>query len=242
MHPVKGHVDFIEAANRLMQIDSRRTMGIRRWRRRVVPGTWREGSSPGRGTTRRSCALPRPSRRHHGGHGRTGHRCDDESPIGASNVEALPLTALEMLAVGTPLVAYASGGMPELVGECAVLVPTGDIGGLARALISLADDADTAGRLSRCGPKRVADEFSLGEMVQQMVDVLRRRARLAEGTPHVLDDLSRQLVPGPRSVEARDVDSALLLLVESRLEVKLVQVVLLGLALVSHAGRNVDQI
>jgi glycosyltransferase involved in cell wall biosynthesis len=87
---------------------------------------------------------------------------------GRANVEAFPLTALEVLACGTPLLAYRSGGIPELVGDCARLVPTGDIRGLATALDELMDDADERRRLSECGPERIAAEFSLDRMVAEM--------------------------------------------------------------------------
>lgn len=61
-----------------------------------------------------------------------------------SRWEGWPLTAGEVLTAGRPLVATAVGGMPELVGDAAVLVPSDDVAALAAAIRSLLDDAETA--------------------------------------------------------------------------------------------------
>ncbi|GAA2570024.1 hypothetical protein GCM10010435_50220 [Winogradskya consettensis] len=56
--------------------------------------------------------------------------------------EAFGLTALEAFAVGTPVVASAVGGLPDLVrvGETGALVPPGDAAALAAAVSDLLDD------------------------------------------------------------------------------------------------------
>ncbi|SCX54075.1 Glycosyltransferase involved in cell wall bisynthesis [Klenkia marina] len=82
-----------------------------------------------------------------------GRRTDVADLLAAADVCVLPsvwearsLTAQEALRSGTPLVATRVGGIPELVGEAAVLVPAGDPEALATAVTEvLADPARAAG-------------------------------------------------------------------------------------------------
>jgi glycosyltransferase involved in cell wall biosynthesis len=54
--------------------------------------------------------------------------------------EGWPLAAQEILRAGVPLVATRVGGVPELVGDAAVLVPPADSEALAREVARLLDD------------------------------------------------------------------------------------------------------
>lgn len=65
-------------------------------------------------------------------------------PADDGNVDGLPTVVLEAMAVGTPVVATAVTGLPEVVldGETGVLLEPGDVSGLADALSAFA-----AGRL-----------------------------------------------------------------------------------------------
>jgi glycosyltransferase involved in cell wall biosynthesis len=68
----------------------------------------------------------------------------------SSTWENLPHAAVEALAVGTPVVSTAVGGVPEVVhdGENGLLVPVNDIAALADALRSLLDDDALRDRLA----------------------------------------------------------------------------------------------
>jgi glycosyltransferase involved in cell wall biosynthesis len=65
----------------------------------------------------------------------------------------LPNTLLESLAAGTPVVAYATGGVPEIIqrGSGGLVVPSGDTGALAAALRLLILDPGARERLSNDG-------------------------------------------------------------------------------------------
>jgi colanic acid/amylovoran biosynthesis glycosyltransferase len=77
--------------------------------------------------------------------------------------EGLPIGLLEAQASGTPVVAFRTGGIPEAIddGVSGRIVPSGDIGQLAAALICYLSD-DALWRLSSlAGPKWIAGRFDL---------------------------------------------------------------------------------
>ena len=54
--------------------------------------------------------------------------------------EGQPLFVQEALAAGVPLITTAVGGIPELVGQAALLIPPHDVDGAAEAIEKLLDD------------------------------------------------------------------------------------------------------
>jgi glycosyltransferase involved in cell wall biosynthesis len=90
--------------------------------------------------------------------------------------EGFPYVGLEAMAVGTPVVGYAHGGVPELVGPCGALVAPGDRDALAGEITRLLGDRPARESLAACGRERVAREFSLERMVEAMKDRYRRAA------------------------------------------------------------------
>jgi glycosyltransferase involved in cell wall biosynthesis len=86
-----------------------------------------------------------------------------------SLTEGLPLSILEAMSHGLPIIATPVGGIPEVVrdGEEGVLVPVGDEAVLAAAISRLAGDSDAARRLGRCGRERVRTEFSFERMTAE---------------------------------------------------------------------------
>ncbi|MFE7515587.1 glycosyltransferase family 4 protein [Streptomyces sp. NPDC057540] len=87
-----------------------------------------------------------------------GRRDDVAELLAAADVAVLPsrwearsLLAQEALRLGVPLVATAVGGVPELVGDAAELVPYGDAGALAGAVRALLDDAERRMDLAAAG-------------------------------------------------------------------------------------------
>lgn len=67
-----------------------------------------------------------------------------------SEIEASPFTILEAGIAGTPTVATAVGGMPEMIQHqySGLLVPRGDVQALSESITSLLTDPELAGRLA----------------------------------------------------------------------------------------------
>lgn len=85
--------------------------------------------------------------------------------------EAFGFVALEASAAGRPVVAFESGGLPEVIlhGQTGIVVPKGDIAGLAKAIADVLDDPDLAMRLGEAG-RRYASRFGLSEHVSEWMD------------------------------------------------------------------------
>ncbi len=85
----------------------------------------------------------------------------------ASYTEGLPLTVLESLAAGCPVVATRVGGIPEIItsGVHGLLVEPGDIEGLAGAILSLLGDGEKSRAMGERGRELVMRKFTVEEMV-----------------------------------------------------------------------------
>ena len=70
--------------------------------------------------------------------------------------EGVPQVLLEAFAAGSPVVATAVGGVPDMAGDAALLVPPGDPDAAASALNRLADDPALARELAERGLERVS--------------------------------------------------------------------------------------
>jgi glycosyltransferase involved in cell wall biosynthesis len=96
--------------------------------------------------------------------------------LGRMGREGFGFTGLEALALGTPVVAYAHGGLPELVGDCGLLVPPGDRDALQHAIVRVLTDDALRERLGSCGRARVAENFALRRMIEAMKACYRETA------------------------------------------------------------------
>jgi glycosyltransferase involved in cell wall biosynthesis len=91
--------------------------------------------------------------------------------------EGFPYVGLEALSVGTPVVGYRDGGLPELVGECGRLVTPRDRSALAVEIVTLLEDTELRQRLAECGQRRAAERFSLERLVAAMQEHYQKAAK-----------------------------------------------------------------
>lgn len=94
----------------------------------------------------------------------------------SSHSEGLPISILEAMAAGLPVVASNVGGVPEVVvdGDTGLLVPPGDPQSLAAAIERLLEDPVLCRRLGEAGRIRVAEHFSLAAVHQAHLELYRR--------------------------------------------------------------------
>jgi glycosyltransferase involved in cell wall biosynthesis len=119
-----------------------------------------------------------------------GRRDDVADLLAAADVCVLPsrwearsLTAQEALRAGTPLVATRTGGLPELLGDAAELVPVEDAGSLAEALVRVLADPGHAARLSEAGRRQAATWPDEAATARQLVAVYRELLGPPDGGP-----------------------------------------------------------
>lgn len=89
--------------------------------------------------------------------------------VSCSRIENLPLSLLEAMAWGRPVVATSVGGVPDVVveGETGFLIPDDDDTALADRLQRLIQNHELAQTLGRLGRKRVETEFSFAHCIDR---------------------------------------------------------------------------
>jgi glycosyltransferase involved in cell wall biosynthesis len=87
--------------------------------------------------------------------------------------EGLPLSVLEAMAAGKPVVATAIGGTDETIihGETGLLVPPANPAALASAIRALLADPILSRRLGMAGRARVHQQFSAQNMVRRITEI-----------------------------------------------------------------------
>jgi glycosyltransferase involved in cell wall biosynthesis len=156
LHPHKGYHVLIAAAAR--------------WRTRTPePVLVIAGGGPAHGRlTAMIAATHAPVRL-------LGHRDDVADLLAAADLavvtsvlEARQLFAQEALRAGVPLVATAVGGLPELVGDAAVLVPPGDVDAVDAAVTALLADPARRAELARLGRAQAATWPTQAQVLDQI--------------------------------------------------------------------------
>lgn len=92
-------------------------------------------------------------------------------PMGDGRQEGIPVTLMEAMSTGLPVVASRMSGIPELVedGQTGLLVPPGDPEALAGALEKLDASADLRRRLGSAAREKVVREFELHSNAAEVV-------------------------------------------------------------------------
>jgi glycosyltransferase involved in cell wall biosynthesis len=114
-----------------------------------------------------------------------------------SHVEALPMSLLEAMAAGCPVIATKVGGIPDLVrdGENGLLVPPGKPGALADALRRLLADPVLAGRLGQQARSTIAARYTVERSLERLEQIyaglgVRRDAPRPVAVPRKLQEIS----------------------------------------------------
>jgi glycosyltransferase involved in cell wall biosynthesis len=86
----------------------------------------------------------------------------------SSDSEGMPLTLLEALASGVPVISTEVGGIPEIIedGKTGRLVPKGSAEFLAKRIIELLQDPARAAELALNGRRMVHERFSAEKMIR----------------------------------------------------------------------------
>jgi glycosyltransferase involved in cell wall biosynthesis len=173
--PVKGHKHFLQAAAVVLQSrpDARfLIVGDGPLRAELTAAAAQIGS-------RGECLI-------------TGERADTYDLVTAMDVfvlpslhEGIPMAVLEAMALGTPVIATAVGGVPEVVidGVTGLLVPSRDQRRLASACLQIAADRQLSRKLAGAARRAIEEDFSSEKNGAALVDLYQR---LVRGAPDAL--------------------------------------------------------
>ena len=91
----------------------------------------------------------------------------------ASLQESFGQTVIESMACGTPVVGFASGGIPDMVrpGITGQLAPTGDVVALRQAIVQVLNDPDARARMSAHCRRTAVEEYSLEVQARAYADL-----------------------------------------------------------------------
>jgi glycosyltransferase involved in cell wall biosynthesis len=93
----------------------------------------------------------------------------------SSRTEGLPVVLLEAIAAGTPVAAFAVGGVPDVLdGTSGWLARAGDVDGLAAALRALLGNPTEARERTREARRVLASRFGVDRWLEQVDAVYAR--------------------------------------------------------------------
>jgi glycosyltransferase involved in cell wall biosynthesis len=101
---------------------------------------------------------------------------DADVVLTSSISEGMPMSVLEAMAQGRPVVCTGVGGVPDVVKGCGVITPPGDTHGLAMGVVTLLHRPDLAWSLGRRGHRRCARIFDQAGCVSGYAELLHAAA------------------------------------------------------------------
>jgi colanic acid/amylovoran biosynthesis glycosyltransferase len=86
------------------------------------------------------------------------------------DIEGIPVSIMEAMAVGLPVISTRHSAIPELVadGESGLLVAEHDVTGLTRAMASLGGDAALCERMGAAGRAIIEREFDAARLAERL--------------------------------------------------------------------------
>jgi polysaccharide biosynthesis protein PelF len=122
-----------------------------------------------------------------------GPTTDPNSVVRAADVvlmtsisEGLPLSILEAMGQGRPVVSTGVGGVPEVVRGCGAVCPPGDDHALAMAVVMLLRNPDLAWKLGQRGHGRLGRIFNEAACIEGYRELLWTMARPELASSHVM--------------------------------------------------------
>jgi glycosyltransferase involved in cell wall biosynthesis len=92
----------------------------------------------------------------------------------SSDWEGNPLSIMEAMAAGKPVVSTAVGGVPELVGDgCGLLVPQGDARALAKSMEYMLENPGARVSMGRTSARRAVERFDVRVMTEAYEELYR---------------------------------------------------------------------
>ena len=88
--------------------------------------------------------------------------------------EGIPVSLMEAMAAGVPVISTTTGGIPELLGNGAgILVPPEDCEALANAIERLLKDPEIRREIGIKGREKVKKEFAIDSVVQKLIELFK---------------------------------------------------------------------
>jgi glycosyltransferase involved in cell wall biosynthesis len=105
--------------------------------------------------------------------------------VNCSDWEGMPLSTIEGMAAGLPVVATRTEGAAQLfTDDTGLVVPVGDLDALTAAIVALAEAPARREAMGKAARARALEHFSHARMVDQLMDVVQMVARPAPSEAH----------------------------------------------------------
>lgn len=102
--------------------------------------------------------------------------------------EGFGLPAAEAMACGLPVISTDGGALPEVVGNCGIIVPTRNAQAIANAIKELLGDTDKQDQLGRRARARIVELFSWKVAARDMVELYSCRTGVKKANDVVTND------------------------------------------------------
>lgn len=92
-----------------------------------------------------------------------------------SKNEAMPMSVMEAMSYGVPVITTNVGGVPQLIenGVDGILIDVDDVEGLSDSLLELASFPERRAELGLAGRMRIEESFSVRSSIDELVDIYR---------------------------------------------------------------------